>query len=103
MRTLLRDEAIERARLLEVSSYDIDLDLTGDDGFGSSVVIRFACREPGAASFAELDGDAVEITLNGRALSLDRDGNRIPLPDLQADNELRVVARCSYSHTGEGL
>jgi aminopeptidase N len=103
VRTLLRTEARERARLLDVASYDIDLDLTGDDDFRSTTVVRFSCREPGAASFAELDGTAVEITLNGRALDAAVEGNRIPLADLQADNELRVVARCSYSRTGEGL
>jgi aminopeptidase N len=103
VRTLLRDEALERARLLKVASYDIDLDLTGADDFGSTTVVRFACREPGADTFAELDGTAVEITLNGTPLDVGIDGNRIPLPDLQHHNELRVVARCSYSRTGEGL
>jgi aminopeptidase N len=103
MRTLLRDEAIERARLLDVSSYDVDLDLTGDEDFRSTTVIRFTCSEPGASTFVELDAWPLEVLLNGRVLSLEREGNRIPLPDLQADNELRVVARCSYSRTGEGL
>src|SRR3954447_10224728 len=103
MRTLLRDEAIERARLLDVASYEIDLDVTRDEDFLSTVVIRFGCAEPGASSFVELDAWPLEVTLNDRSLSLEREGNRIRLPDLQADNELRVVARCSYSRTGEGL
>ena len=30
-------------------------------------------------------------------------GNRIRLDDLAADNELRVVARCPFSRTGEGM
>ncbi|MFN2522069.1 MAG: aminopeptidase N [Mycobacteriales bacterium] len=102
MRNLYREEAAARAALLDVTSYDIDLDLTGDaTGFGSRTVVRFACRQPGESSFAELDGELVEATLNGAPVT--NDGNRIVLPDLQADNELRVVARCSYSNTGEGL
>ncbi len=28
---------------------------------------------------------------------------RIELPNLQADNELEIVAECRYMHTGEGL
>ncbi|MBK5306199.1 MAG: aminopeptidase N [Frankiaceae bacterium] len=103
MRNLLREEAADRARLLDVTSYDVDLDLTAEADFGSTVVIRFACREPGASSFAELDGRPLEVSLNGRDLGTGTDGNRIALPDLQADNELRVVARCDWSRTGEGL
>ena len=103
MRNLLRDEAEERSGLLDVTSYDVDLDLTRDDDFGSVVVVRFRCRQPGATTFIELDGTAVEVELNGRQLETAMDANRIVLPDLQPDNELRVVARCAWSRTGEGL
>lgn len=104
MRTLYRQEAVERARLLDVASYDIDLDLSGDDsGFDSTTVIRFTCREPGATTFVELDASPVRVVLNGVELPAVTKGARIALPDLQADNELLVVARCAYSRTGEGL
>jgi aminopeptidase N len=103
MRNLLRDEAEARAALIQVASYEIDLDLTAEEDFGSTVVIRFACRQPGTSTFVELDGTPLEVTLNGRDLGTGIDDNRIVLPDLQADNELRVVARCSWSRTGEGL
>ncbi|MDT7551239.1 MAG: aminopeptidase, partial [Actinomycetota bacterium] len=103
MRNLLRAEAERRAALITVSSYDIDLDLTGADDFGSSVVIRFACREPGAETFIELDAVPVEVVLNGRHLQPLRAETRIVLPDLEADNELRVLARGAWSRTGEGL
>jgi aminopeptidase N len=103
MRNLLREEAEARARLLDITSYDVDLDLTAEGDFGSTVVIRFGCREPGASTFVELDGRPLDITLNGRDLGTAIDGNRIALPDLQADNELRVVARGEWSRTGEGL
>jgi aminopeptidase N len=105
---LTRDEARTRAELLDVESYTVDLDLDPSDTrtFGSTTVIRFASRRTGAATFADLVGATIhELTLNGRALDpaevyVD---HRIVLDDLQADNELRVVAECAYSHTGEGL
>ncbi|RAY11809.1 aminopeptidase N [Actinomadura craniellae] len=105
---LTRDEARERARLLDVESYVVELDLTtGEERFGSTTVARFGCAEPGASTFIDLHGAVVrEVTLNGRALdpaSYDADRGRVPLPGLAADNELRVVADCAYSRSGEGL
>ncbi|MGI8336350.1 aminopeptidase N [Actinomadura scrupuli] len=105
---LTRDEARDRARLLSVESYEVDLDLTtGDERFGSTTVIRFGCAEPGAASFVDLHGAKVrEVTLNGAALdpaSYDEAKGRVPLPGLAADNVLTVVADCAYSRSGEGL
>ena len=102
---LTRDEAAERARIIDVSTYDIDLDLTtSETTFRSTTTISFTCSEPGASSFADLVGATVhEITLNGRQVDLAAyQDSRISLDDLQADNELRVVADCVYSHTGEG-
>ncbi|MCP2341885.1 aminopeptidase N [Actinomadura rupiterrae] len=105
---LTRDEARERARLLTVESYEVELDLTtGAERFGSTTAIRFGCAEPGASSFVDLHGGVVhEVTLNGRALdpaSYDAEKGRIPLPDLAAENELKVVAEATYSRSGEGL
>ncbi len=104
---LTRDEASERARLLQVDSYTVELDLTDSDTtFTSATTIRFTCSEPGAATFADLVGATVrEATLNGRRLdpgSVYSD-SRLALDDLAADNELRIVADCRYSRSGEGL
>ncbi len=99
MKNLTRDEAAQRASLLQVASYDVHLDLTCADGFDSTTTIRFAAT-PGASTFVELDGALVEAT--GVATG-PHQGNRIPLLDLAADNELTVRARGSYSRTGEGL
>jgi aminopeptidase N len=104
---LTRDEARERAGLLTVHGYDVQLDLTASPTtFPSTTVIRFACNRPGASTFADLVGASVhEIELNGRTLdpaTAYRD-SRIQLDDLQEENELRVVADCTYSRTGEGL
>ncbi len=104
---LTRDEAAARAALLDVSSYDVDLDLTtGPQTFASTTTLRFTCSEPGAETFADLvDATISSITLNGRELdpaSAYAD-SRIALTDLEADNTLVVVADCRYTNTGEGL
>ncbi len=103
---LTRDEAAERARLLDVSTYDITLDLTtSETTFASTTTIHFTCSEPGASTFADLADAAVhQITLNGDEVDTSAYAeHRIALTDLQADNELTVVADCKYSRTGEGL
>jgi aminopeptidase N len=103
---LTRNEARERAQLLSVQSYQVDLDLTsGEDTFRSVTTVQFDCTTPGAASFVDLTAPRVsEITLNDETVDLAAfDGNRIALAGLATSNELRVVADCAYSRTGEGL
>ncbi len=103
---LTRDEARERARLLDVESYRVELDLSGGDiTFGSVTTVTFRCADPGASTFIDLTAPAVrEIALNGaRVGPADFDGNRIRLEGLAESNELRVAADCAYSRTGEGL
>ncbi|MEV6982205.1 aminopeptidase N [Sphaerisporangium sp. NPDC051017] len=105
---LTRDEARERARLLKVESYSVELDLTeGDERFESITSVRFSCTDPGAASFIELAGAKLRsAVLNGADLDVatyDAETGRLPLPALAAENELRVDADCTYMRTGEGL
>ncbi|MFF0392770.1 aminopeptidase N [Kitasatospora sp. NPDC004615] len=105
---LTREEARTRAALLHVESYDIELDLSSarEGGtFRSTTVVRFTATETGASTFIDLVAPAVsEIVLNGRALPLENfSDSRIALPDLATANELRVVADCAYTNTGEGL
>jgi aminopeptidase N len=99
-------ETTQRARLLRVRSYDVDLDLTrGPATFGSVSLIRFDCREPGATSHADLIAPGVrEITLNGVPLDPGAvwAGGRITLTGLSDRNELRVVADCAYTSSGTG-
>ncbi|MFE6894934.1 aminopeptidase N [Streptomyces sp. NPDC057694] len=107
---LTREEAQQRAKLLTVDSYEIDLDLSGaQEGgtFRSATTVRFDSAEAGAESFIDLIADAVhEVVLNGRSLDVAavfRD-SRIALAHLeQGQNELRIVADCAYTNTGEGL
>ncbi|HEY5335194.1 MAG TPA: aminopeptidase N, partial [Mycobacteriales bacterium] len=103
---LTRTEATDRAGVVNrVESYDVDLDLTaGDKTFLSTTTVRFAA-DPGGSSFVELAAETLDrAELNGTPLDVSGyDGARIALTELQADNELTVVAHCRYSHTGEGL
>ncbi len=104
MLSLTHDEAVNRARLLTVRSYLVDLDLTCTDAVFESVsTVRFDCALPGSTSFAELVGRLRSATLNGRELPLECQDNRLPLPDLAASNELVVHAELDFSHTGQGL
>ncbi|CAO5170167.1 Aminopeptidase N [Frankia sp. AiPs1] len=104
---LTRDEARERARLLNVASYDVELDLTtGPEHFRTSTMVTFTCTAPGASTFIELAAAGVdEVELNGRALDPAAifDGERIRLDGLAESNRLRVVGDGVYSRTGEGL
>ncbi|TXL89032.1 aminopeptidase N [Streptomyces sp. IB2014 016-6] len=107
---LTREEAQQRARLLTVDSYEIDLDLSGAQEGGtyrSLTTVRFESADAGAETFIDLVAPAVhEVVLNGKALDVAavfRD-SRIALPHLrQGANELTVTADCEYTNTGEGL
>ncbi len=99
-------EARERARIIDVLGYHVDLDLTrGDDVFGSVTVVRFGCQAPGASSFIELRPACLRrVVLNGREVDPGTlAGSRLPVTGLLAGNELRVEADMAYSRTGAGL
>jgi aminopeptidase N len=104
---LTRDEAQARARLVSDLDYDVALDLRGEERFRSETRIRFRCPEAGEGTFVDLTAPGVvEAVLNGQRLSASAsafDGNRLRLPSLAGDNELRVVADIPYEHTGVGL
>ncbi|UPZ31225.1 aminopeptidase N [Streptomyces sp. LRE541] len=106
---LTREEAQQRAKLLTVDSYEIDLDLSGavEGGtYRSVTTVRFDAAENGA-SFIDLVAPAVqEVVLNGDSLDPAEvfQDSRIALSGiLEGRNVLRVVADCAYTNTGEGL
>ncbi|MBL1098126.1 aminopeptidase N [Streptomyces coffeae] len=107
---LTRDEAQQRARLLTVDSYEIELDLSGAQEGGtyrSVTSVRFDVAEAGAETFIDLVAPTVhDVVLNGEPLDPAEvfEDSRIALPALLTGrNELRVVADCAYTNTGEGL
>ncbi|WP_250009492.1 aminopeptidase N [Actinoplanes sp. M2I2] len=112
VRNLTQVEAAERARLLEVTGYDITLDLTdghgnpGDGTFRSTTVVTFTCREPGAETFIETAASSVRsATLNGEPVDLSgfSPEKGLTLTGLAGTNELIVDADFSYSASGQGL
>ena len=102
---LTREEAIQRADVICVDHYDVELDLTrGDKDFFSRTTVTFSATE-GKTTFADLVSNNVHsIVLNGEHLDpLIHQDHRIALPQLAAHNTLTVEADCQYMHTGEGL
>ncbi len=105
---LTRAEAEERASLINVRSYEVELDLSDaatSDTFRSHTVVRFDAK-PGAETFIDLISPYVHsIVLNGVAMdpAWNHIDSRISLYDLQEHNELTVTADMAYSNTGEGL
>ncbi len=103
---LTRDEARERAELIEVESYQVELDLTtGDTTFTSSTVVKFRIK-PGAITWLDLIAPEVrEVVVNGenRDPAAVYDGARIGLDNLAEENEVKVVAEAAYMKTGEGM
>jgi aminopeptidase N len=112
VRNLTQVEAAERARLLDVTGYDITLDLTdgtggpGEQTFRSTTVIRFRAAEPGVATFIEVAAERIlSAALNGTpvdtsAWSAERG---LVLTDLAAENDLVIDAEFRYSASGQGL
>jgi aminopeptidase N len=103
---LTRAEAAERKAIVDVASYEVELDLTvSPETFASTTRVRFSASA-GASTFIDAFTHTVHsVTLNGRSLdpSVVSDGVRIQLPDLADQNELVIVADASYTNTGEGL
>jgi len=111
VRNLTQAEAAERARLLDVTSYDVSLDL-GSAGqgdartFRSVTTVTFRCSEPGATTFIEVAAASVRsATLNGAPV--DTSGwaadKGLTITGLAADNTLVVDADFFYSSSGQGL
>ena len=103
---LTRNEAIERAALVTVQRYLIELDLvTGEKTFRSTTTVEFEAL-PGADTYIDLAADRVHSAiLNGHAIDVSGydESTGIGLKGLAPHNVLVVSADCRYSHTGEGL
>ncbi|HET9518819.1 MAG TPA: aminopeptidase N, partial [Actinoplanes sp.] len=112
VRNLTQVEAAERARLLEVTGYDITLDLTdgaggpGESTFHCVTEVTFRCAEPGAQTFIEVAAAGIRsASLNGAPV--DTAGwsteEGLSLVGLAAENVLVVDADFRYSASGQGL
>jgi aminopeptidase N len=103
---LTRDEAAARADLIEVSAYEVHLDLDrGASGFGSRSTVTFEARRDGD-SFLDLTADRVHrVTLDGADLDLATvTPTRVPLRGLTAGRHTLVVeADMAFTREGRGL
>ena len=103
---LTRNDAVERAALVTVDRYRIELDLTGGDKKFRSVTTATFQALPGADTYIDLAADRVHrAVLNGHDIDVSGydESTGIPLVGLAHDNVLVVEADCYYSNTGEGL
>jgi aminopeptidase N len=109
---LTRIDAAKRAELLDVSSYDLQLDVTdgaghpGEHTFRSITTVEFTARETGSDTFIDLVAETVHsATLNGAELDVSgyTEAGGLPLTGLAEKNTLVVTADCRYSNSGEGL
>ncbi len=103
MADLTQDEAIERARAIDVESYDVFLDLTAEPVL-SRTEVRFRWLRPDAGTFAELRTQGVRsVTLDGVSLPPPDDG-RLRLSRAGGDHAVLVVeAEAGYSQEERGL
>ncbi len=111
---LTRDQAVERAALITVDSYQINLDVTDGQGaegapgsgtFRSTTTVVFDALA-GADTVIDIAADTVRsASLNGHQLDVSGydESTGIPLRGLANRNVVIVDADCSYSNTGEGL
>jgi aminopeptidase N len=103
--SLTRIEAAERAALIAVERYDIDvdlMDLVDGSEFRAVSTVAFSCRTPGATTFVDAALTVVSATLNGAAVPADCiTPGRIELRDLADTNVLVVESVQADTADGE--
>ena len=108
---LTRDQAAERAALVTVDNYRIDLDLTdgagapGERTFRSVTTVTFSAL-PGANTVVDIAADTIHsATLNGLPIDVSAydESTGVALRGLAAHNVVVIDADCRYTNTGEGL
>ena len=111
---MTRDEATQRSALIEVTSYDVSIDVSqasdaAVETYPSTTRIRFTSAHDGASTFLDyIHGGIESVTVNGtvfegQELESMVDDARIHLNNLQATNDVEVVGNSVYSTSGEGL
>lgn len=102
--SLQHTDAQARRDLLTLTSYDVDLDLAGDEAtFGSTTTI--ALDSHGGSTFLDLKPVALHaVRLDGRPLDVDLlDRGRFPLELSDGHHEIVVQATMPFRRDGEGL
>ncbi len=102
--SLRQSEARDRADRIEVTSYDVSLDLDrGDETFGSVSTIDLVSL--GGPTFLEIQpASLLSVTVNDFPVDLSRhQGGRVPIDTEPGSNRVVVDAVMTYRHDGEGL
>lgn len=108
MGVLTRDEARERSETITLESVRVHIDLrdahtntVNDYPVHSSFTLR--SRTP--QTFLDLAGQVLALKIDGTPRPLLFEGERLTLTDLPLDRDvcIEIEARCTYSHSGEGL
>ena len=105
IRSLTQEEAEGRSALIDVTRYDISVDLTGlptGPEVRCTSTTTFNCTQPGASTFVDCVADVVAATLNGTPVGRAEDG-RITLTDLWSENVLVVESVQADTTEGEGV
>ena len=107
---ITRDEAIARSRVISTEAYRVTVDLTGREVAEPERVFlsttELSLTAHGGDTYVDLIADEVrEASLDGEPFdTAGFDGYRLPLPHLEeGPHQVRVVAVCRYSNSGEGL
>jgi aminopeptidase N len=100
---LTYEEARKRKDLMEVTNYDISLDLTKSDrSFLSEATVDF--HSEGGPTFVDLKAlDVHRVVLNGQALNARINNGRIKIQTEPGVNQLSVRSTMAFRNDGEGL
>jgi aminopeptidase N len=105
--SLTRDEAAQRAALIDVQRYDVNIDLRGlaeGEVWAATSTVSFTCRRPDSTTFVDCVGDVSSVTLNGEELDpATAECGRIPLPGLQSENVLVVSHTQADTSSGTAI
>ena len=109
VRNLTHAEAVRRAELIEVESYDVTLDLTDARHaatFPSRTALRFTCNDPAATVVVDISAQTLRsVRLNGEQVDAGawtaQDG--LVLSGLRDRNVLEVDGDFAYTTSGQGL
>ncbi|MGZ4536807.1 MAG: aminopeptidase N [Nocardioidaceae bacterium] len=107
VRSLTRTEAQERADLVRVVRYDIEVDMTGladGDALHARSTITFTSNTPGGETFVDCVAEVRSATLNGSPVPAAQVGEgRIRLTDLAAENVLVVESVQTDTASASGI
>ncbi len=108
MASLTREEAQQRSALVEVTRYDVRLDLRGLlDGheLRSATTITFGCAEPGASTFVDVVAEQLHaVRLNGSEVTDPVfDGERLVVDGLSATNVLEIETSTTRTSGRAGI